>query len=105
MRFSTVTDAGPGPEDDPGDRNVRQKITRASHDRGRGVGRFRGHRGGGCPSEIDKPLAVVSDWSTDSRYDPKESKDDQADPFPMAGKTIVTWAEKRVSDGHQSHEG
>ena len=45
MRFSTVTDAGPGPEDDPGDRNVRQKIARARHDRGREAGRFRGHRG------------------------------------------------------------
>jgi hypothetical protein len=50
-------------------------------------------------------LAVESDWSTDSRYDQKESKDDPADPFPMAGKAVVTWAEKRVSDGHQSHEG
>lgn len=86
----------PGPEDDPGDRNVRQKIARASHDRGRGASRFRWHRGGGCPSEIVELFTLVRDWSTDSRYDQKESRDDQSDPFLTAVKAIVTWAEKRV---------
>ena len=93
----------PGPEDDPWGSDSRQKIARASQDRGRGASRFRWHRGGGTPSEIDKPLTLVRDWSTDSRYDSRESKGDQAEPFPMAGEAIVTRAAKRILDGHHGY--
>lgn len=52
--------------------------------------------GGGVPSDVAKRFALVRDWSTDLRYDPRESKDDEADPFLKAVEDIITWAEGRV---------
>lgn len=58
--------------------------------------RYLVRQGGGLPSEIVQLFTLVSDWSTDLRYDPRESKDDEADPFLTAVNGIITWAERRV---------
>jgi len=52
--------------------------------------------GAGFPADIAKRFAMVSDWSTDLRYDPREAKDDEAEPFIAAVKDIIQWSEGRV---------
>ncbi len=53
-------------------------------------------RGAGFPADIAKRFAMVSDWSTDLRYDPREATDGAAEPFLAAVKDIIKWAEGRV---------
>lgn len=53
-------------------------------------------RGAGFPSDIAKRFTLVSDWSTDLRYDPREAKNDEAAQFLAAVKGIINWAEGRM---------
>lgn len=53
-------------------------------------------RGARFPPAITQRFTLVSVWSTDLRYDPKEAKDAEAQAFLAAVKGIIQWAEGRV---------
>lgn len=52
--------------------------------------------GAGFPPEIAKLFALVSDWSTDLRYAPHESKDSEAERFLAAVAGIIAWSKGRL---------
>lgn len=53
-------------------------------------------RGAGFPPEISKLFTLVSDWSTDLRYVPRESMDTEADRFLAAVAGIIAWSKGRL---------
>jgi hypothetical protein len=69
---------------------------RAGHDFEALRSLYRKRSGAGFPSGVAKRFAMVSTWSTDLRYDPREAKVIEAEPFLGAVKEIIAWADERV---------
>jgi hypothetical protein len=53
-------------------------------------------RGARFPPETAKLFTLVSDWSTNLRYDPRESKNAEAERFLSAVEGIIAWAKGRL---------
>lgn len=53
-------------------------------------------RGAGFPPDTAKLFSLVSDWSTDLRYDPRESRTTEAERFLSAVEGIIAWAKGRL---------
>jgi hypothetical protein len=48
------------------------------------------------PPEIRRIFALVSDWSTDLRYDPKSFTPSEVDEFLQGAVDIFQWADGRL---------
>ncbi|MEO6809472.1 MAG: HEPN domain-containing protein [Isosphaeraceae bacterium] len=85
--------------------------TLASHSRDKMLKLFRGHLahnfewlreqyllngGSRFPANINRAFMLVSDWSTELRYEPKSIKPEEADRFLDAADEIIRWADGRM---------
>jgi HEPN domain len=52
--------------------------------------------GGRPPSEVVRAFTLVSDWSSEIRYDPKEVKCIEAERFLEAVDVVYRWADGRL---------
>jgi hypothetical protein len=55
-----------------------------------------GHGGAKFPAEIARRFSLVSVWSPELRYDPRDIRDRDAEAFLDAAREIITWANRRL---------
>jgi hypothetical protein len=71
-------------------------LRRIGHDLTRLLELYQGKGGGRPPPSVVRAFALVSHWSSEMRYDPKEVKLPEAERFLRAVDEVYQWADGRL---------